>query len=75
MDNETYVLGLYENDIWSFFNGEEWVCKVQEANKLDRLCAFELCEKFAKENLQVVVFKSSIFEFKDCPADFSFEGQ
>ena len=75
MDNETYVLGQFENEAWSFFNGEGWVCEVKNASKLDKISAFDLCEKFSGENLQVCIFKSSIFEIENCPETFSFKEQ
>jgi|LFRM01.1.fsa_nt_gb hypothetical protein len=71
MDNETYILGLYDSEKWSFFNGEEWVSEVQEAHQLDKSSAFDLCEKFAQQNLHVVVFRSKIFEGCDSTFDFS----
>lgn len=73
MDNETYVLGLYENDVWSFFDGEGWVCEVKEANRMDKTQAFDLCEKFSQEDLPVVIFKSEIFDISDCPSTFTFK--
>ena len=71
MENETFILGLYDNETWSFFNGEEWVSDVREANRLDKTAAFDLCEKFAQENLHVVIFRSKIFEESDSVFDFS----
>lgn len=75
MDNETYVLGLYNKETWSFYNGENWTFEVKEATKMDRDSAFDLCEQFAGANLQVCIFKSSIFDIKNCPQIFSFEGE
>ncbi len=75
MNDETYVLGMFENNIWSFFNGEDWVYEVQNANRLDKNLAFDLCEKFALENLQVCIFKSALFDIENCPPIFSFEDE
>lgn len=74
MNNETYVLGMFENNLWSFFNGEGWVCEVKNANRLDKTLAFDLCEKFTMENIPVCIFKSAIFDIDNCPQVFSFEG-
>lgn len=75
MNRETYVLGMFNDNIWSFFNGEDWIYEVHKANRLDKDIAFELCEKFALENLQVCIFKSAIFDVENCPLTFSFEDE
>lgn len=75
MDNETYILGMYDNEIWSFYDGEGWVCEVKDADRMDRTSAFDLCEKFSLEDLQVCIFKASIFDRENCPETFSFQGE
>ena len=72
MDNETYVLGRFENNNWSFLDGEEWISEVKGASRLDRMSAFELCEQYSEESFQVCIFKSSIFDIENCPDTFSF---
>lgn len=62
MENETYVLGQYENENWSFLCNEEWIPEVKAADLMDKDTAFELCEKYTEEGLHVVVFRSKIFE-------------
>ncbi len=62
MQNETYVLGQYENENWLFLCGEEWLPEVKFANLLDKETAFDLCEKYTQEELHVVIFRSKIFE-------------
>lgn len=60
--NETYVLGQYENENWSFLFEDRWIPEVQFANLMDKDTAFDLCEKYTEEGLHVVVFRSKIFE-------------
>lgn len=70
MDNETYILGQYNNDSWSFLCGDQWLPEVKLANLMDKETAFDLCEKCTQEGLHVVIFRSKIFEGVDCSTLF-----
>jgi len=61
LNEPTFVLALLKNDKWFFYNKGEWVESVGEAKLFKKENALSLCEKLAKENMDVVVFNSKIF--------------